>query len=174
MKKRLLTLILAVASAATAQTATISISLQVQPSVQADIIHHYLLSVLGPLGTTTAPFDATTTSVTLQVDQTKLSVAAPTITVGSAVVLDSEPMIVAAVSVAAGVGIQVTLTRGISPLFPLAAHVAGAPLSALTYVSPWAMLKSEALAPWIMSIISGLGSQSATLASSVTGTVVIQ
>lgn len=163
--RNLLTLALFAASAI-AQTVTVNLSVPMQASVVADIHQHYISLVAGTLGATSANMDATSTSITITLDQSKLTAAAPVYAVGNAVLLEAEPMTLTAID-----GLRLTFARGGFPNVALSTHASGSTVSLLKYASPWAMLMDEALRPWTLAVIQALGPRSATLASGITGSL---
>lgn len=106
-----------------------------------------------------------------------------TITPGSCLTLDDEPMTVTAVSVADANGnFTLTVVRGISQntvvngtiSFPFAVpvpHAAGAIVNVLQYFSPWERLRQRAWIPELQAAVTARGPQSAIFQSVASGQI---
>jgi hypothetical protein len=161
MKTLIATLLLAGALSAQS-TITVTIA-SIPPGAMVDLFTHWTDQTLTAFGTAPA-IDAATSPITITVTQ---PVAAPIPAVGSVVLIEGEPMGVAAVS-----GANLTLVRNLlPPLTPLVSHAAGAYIYPLRYTTPFLMLQAEALRPYLLQVITGLGVRSASLGATVTGAV---
>lgn len=163
--KRLIIPLLLFAPAVSAQTVTVTFT-GFPASALSDINAHWLSETGPSFGVASAAIDGVSTSITVAVSQSTLIAAAPMPPVGSACIMDSEPMTVAAVS-----GQNITLQRGTLALSVLATHAQGVSIFPLVYASPWQMLFNEAIKPWFQGVVAQLGAKSATLSATATGTV---
>lgn len=168
MNKLILALLLSVV-ALSAQNVTASLSITFSQNVLADINTHWMDQTIGSPGTLAADLASTDMTVTL-------SAPAPSISAGTALLIDHEPMTVTAIS-----GATLTVTRGQTQTtpsgttqFPLAAasaHSSGVQVFILRYPSPWDMVTKEAMLPWTQQVAQQLGTRSATFSSSTNGSV---
>jgi hypothetical protein len=115
---------------------------------------------------TSGAIDGTSSAITVTVSQATLSAAVPLPAAGQAVLCENEPMVVTSVT-----GLTLGLLRGTLPLATLAAHAGAVNLVTLKYPTPWEMMKEEAIVPWFLNIITGLGAKSATLGATAAGAV---
>jgi hypothetical protein len=163
--RNLLTSALFCATLLEAQTVNVAIT-GVSPTVLADIQTHWLDQASGPVATAVEAIDATSTSITVTLSQATLSAQAALPAAGQTVLLGGEAM-----SVGTTVGNSCTLLRGTLPGTVPIAHAAGASIFVLRYKSPWEMLATEALRPWMQGVIQQLGARSMTLGGTATGVV---
>ena len=180
---------------------TINLSVTTTLTVIADVNSYWKLLVAATSGTLVSAIASTdTTVVTNKLTGTKITqnavananfyfpqgTATPVnIAVDSTILVDSEEMIVTAVSDADGNGnYTLTVSRGTTPTnstgttvsFPYAnpvAHQAGAPISILTHASPWEMAKNLWLLPGAAQVVQQLGVNSSMFQSSASGSVTI-
>jgi hypothetical protein len=164
VKTLIITLALCCAALASAQTINVTIS-GVSPSIVADLNTHWL-DQIALAGNVVGAIDGTSSTVTITISQSLLSAQAAMPTVGQTVLIGQEPM-----SCTAAAGGSYTLQRAVFPLTVLTAHAAGATISILRYASPWDMLSAEALRPWLQGVITQLGTRSATLGATVSGSI---
>ena len=170
MKTKLLFVAALTTAASYAQTVSVTVTTTFQQSVMADVLTHYTDQHDRLVGTAGSAIASTDTSISLS--QASLSQAAALPTVGDAILCDSEPMTVTAVTVVTG-GATLTVTRAPFPNFTAAAHASGANIYVLKYVSPWAMVAQEALRPWAQGLVASLAAQnrSNTFSSTASGSV---
>jgi hypothetical protein len=164
---KLIALALLAAAIGSSQTVTTISFTGVAPSVLLDF-NTYWLDQSGPsIGTLTGALDASTTTVTITLDQSGLSSAQPMPKVGQSIILlaTREPMLVTGVD-----GLTLTLKRGESPQSPLVAHSAGESIAILRYASGWAIVE-EVLRAKMQEIAISLGVRSRTFGATVTGTI---
>src|SRR4051812_15567752 len=95
------------AASLSAQTVTVNLAVPMQVAVLGDIHQHFLGQTTGTIGVLSADMDGTTASVTVTLDQSKLTAQAPPYAVGNAVLMGIEPMKITGVA-----GQQLTLSRG--------------------------------------------------------------
>lgn len=169
MKTTILSLLLFAASTLGAQTVNVTLQTSFQLSVLQDILTHYTDQVDYKAGTTGA-VQAADTSFTITAGQLGAGQTLPG--VGSAIFVDSEAMVVTAVTPGTGSEV-VTVTRAAFPNFTAAGHASGSFVYLLHYASPWEMVAQEALRSWVKGVVSSLASQnrSATFSSTTSGSV---
>ena len=180
---------------------TINLSVTTTLTVIADVNSFWKLQVAATSGTLISGIAFTdTTVVTNKLTGTKVTQNAVAnanfyypqgattpvnIAVDSSILVDSEEMIVTAVSEPDGNGnYTLTVSRGTTPAnstgttvsFPYAnpvVHQAGAPISILTHASPWEMAKNLWLLPGAATAVQYLGVNSSMFQSSASGSVTI-
>jgi hypothetical protein len=153
------------AAAALAQTVTVSIA-SVSPGVIADIHTHWLDQVSPQTGVIVEAMDATPGPVTVTISQATLTASSPMPRVGQTLLFAGEVAPIVAVS-----GLSITIARGAVTNSGIAAHSAGAAVYVLRHASPWEMVATEALRPWMQSVIQQLGARSVTLGGIASGSV---
>lgn len=146
-------------------TVNIAVS-DVSATVIADLRQHWLDQAGAPVANVVGLIDGTTLSVDVVLSQAQLSSQQALPKVGQSVLIDGEPMVVTAAN-----GNAATLSRGILPMATPVAHLGNAQVQILRYATPWEMVSSEALRPYVQNVISALGARSLTLGGQASGSV---
>lgn len=152
-----------------------NLAVTLSASVVMDLNTVWLSAYSGPIGLLAADVGAADPTMTLAIAPAEappgLNVQ-QALQVGSTILVGNEPVLVTAMA-----GAVLTATRyaaafpflELLPVQPTTTHAAGKPVYLLTYHDPWFMISINALLPYAQQMVIGLGGNSATFGSSVTG-----